>query len=481
LSGPSSAIVVGAGVGGLMCALALQRVGISSTVIERDAPPPTDIADSLAWQRGGVPQALHPHFFMGRLRLLLADRHADLLERLRSAGATESDLVDYVHPVARNRHRVRAGDVRLRTLNARRTTFESVIRRYVLEPRGIAIVADAKVTGLATRGASPVDVTGVRFERDGKLVEKSADFVVDASGRFGRLAEQLGIPMVIEQRDSGIWYFTRHYRLRAGSAFPPFSGLPAAVFPDFVVGALPADNGYFTVTFQISREDRDIAKALRRPEHFHAMCLQVAKMRPWVDSVVSEPVSDVFGFGQMDSFWRRTVVDGAPRVLNYFALGDNCVRSNPKYGRGCTWTTVAAHRLAEIVAATVDPGERIRRYEDALIDEFRADWESMEGADRASEAAFAIATGRRTGTFTERFAMRFEAFLNDACVLDSGVFREVWTSYHGLQTMKAWTHKPAMWLRLLASSIRRPWYASLFAHEHERPTRAELAHVASRG
>ncbi|MDE0364119.1 MAG: FAD-dependent oxidoreductase, partial [Gammaproteobacteria bacterium] len=56
--------VVGAGIGGLMSALAITRQGISVTVLERDAPPPVGVApaDSMDWLRKGVPQSLHPHF-----------------------------------------------------------------------------------------------------------------------------------------------------------------------------------------------------------------------------------------------------------------------------------------------------------------------------------------------------------------------------------------------------------------------------------
>src|SRR5215831_16927946 len=82
------AIIVGGGIGGLMCALALSRRNIAATLYERDAAPAHDVtvANSLAWLRRGVPQALHPHFFMGRLRELLAANYPDLVEALKRAG-----------------------------------------------------------------------------------------------------------------------------------------------------------------------------------------------------------------------------------------------------------------------------------------------------------------------------------------------------------------------------------------------------------
>lgn len=475
-------VIIGAGIGGLMCALALHRHGIRCTLLENDPAPPAELgaADSMRWVRKGVPQALHPHFFMGRLRLLIAQRYPALLDALRAAGAGESEFTDYLHPIALAGYRPRANDENLRSLNARRTTFEMVVRDYVRRDGAATTISAAKVTGFSTEGTQPVRVTGVNYECEGEHRKLMADVFIDASGRFTRLPESLGLTMNTEQFDSGLWYFTRHYRRLSGQAMPEFSGLPAAPFADFIVGALPADNGAFTVTFQIYREDKDIAKALREPAHFQAMCMQVAKMRPWVDPAVAEPTSDVYGFGQMDSFWRRMIIDGAPQVLGLFCVGDSCVRSNPKFGRGCTWTSVAAHNLADILANTADPAARISRYETMLIDEFRADWETMRSIDVATEAGFCIASGRKRGTLAERLTMRFDALINKACVIDASVFREVWTSYHGLQSMKAWMARPAAWLRLFAAIARLPLHAGVLDAQAGRPTRQQLQGGATR-
>ena len=45
--------VVGAGIGGLMSALALSRFGIRTLIFERDTPPPINVppADSMTWRR----------------------------------------------------------------------------------------------------------------------------------------------------------------------------------------------------------------------------------------------------------------------------------------------------------------------------------------------------------------------------------------------------------------------------------------------
>jgi len=472
--------VVGAGIGGLMSALALQRKGIQVTLFERDSTPPQGVtpADSMAWLRRGVPQSLHPHFFMGRLRLLLEARYPDLVAQLFAAGAGENCLVDYLHPVARARYRPRAGDARLRSLNVRRTTFEMIVRRYVNEQPGVRFNDAARVIGLETEATAPVRVTGIRVAGAEGTRTHPADAVIDASGRFSKLTDELeriGVMFASDQRDSGIWYFTRHYRLKPGQTYPASFGLPGATFDDFVVGALPADNGAFTVTFQIYRNDRAVATALREPEHFQTMCESIGVLAPWVDPARAEPTSGVHGFGQMDSFWRRSVIDGVPGVLDFYCVGDSCVRSNPKFGRGCTWSALAAHELADLLAADLTPEQRIGAYERFLENEFRADWKTMRQLDRATEAGFEIATGRRRATPGERVAQRFNGWLNEALVTEPDLFREVWAGYHGLQGMSEWMRRPSSWLGIVRARLHRPRYRDLLAVQQARPDRALLA------
>ncbi|MEQ8860372.1 MAG: FAD-dependent oxidoreductase [Pseudomonadales bacterium] len=473
--------VVGAGIGGLMSALALQRRGIRVTVLERDPAPPAGIApaDSMAWLRAGVPQSRHPHFFMGRLRLLLEREYPDLVARLFEAGASENALADYLHPSVRHRFRPRPGDDRLRSLNLRRTTFEMVVRDYVADQTGIRIHSGVRVNGLDIVGeGSPVTVRGVR--RDGaEAIE--ADAVIDAAGRFSRLVgdlEHRGIIFDRDQRDSGLCYLTRHYQLLDGQAFPPSFGLPGGTFDDFVVGALPADNGAFTVTFQVYRDDAEVMRALKDPEHFQAMCLAVGALAPWVDPARARPTGAVHGFGHMDSFWQRSVVDGEPRILGLFGVGDSVLRSNPKFGRGCTWSTLAAHELARLLASELTPGARIRAYEQYLEATFRADWQTMRRLDRSTEAAFEIATGRRVPRLAERLGLAMDHWVSEALLTEPGLFREVWAGYHGLQSMTAWMRRPSCWLALARSRLASRRHRPLMAAQQRRPSRAALAATA---
>ncbi len=475
-------VVVGAGIGGLMSALALARKGIAVTVLERDAPPPTDVApaDSMDWLRKGVPQSLHPHFLMGRLRLLLEARYPQLVEALLEAGVGENELADYIHPRLRARHRPRPGDGRLRSLNSRRTTFEMIVRQHVESLPNVRVRDDSRAVGLlaSETGSLPIRISGVALETSAGSEEIAADAVIDASGRFSKFSaqlEDLGVRMHIDQRDSGLLYLTRHYRLNEGCDYPRGAGLPAAVFHDFTLGALPSDNKTFTVTFQVFKHDKAIAKALRDPNHFQAMCMKVEAVSPWVDPANASPTSGVYGFGHMDSFWRRIVVDGKPQVLGLYHVGDSCVRSNPKFGRGCTWSSVAAHLLADLLAGDLTEVECIKRYESGLEAEFLRDWQTMRQIDRATEAAFEISSGRRRATIVERLSMRFSALVTEATASEPEFFRELWTGYHGLQGMSEWARKPRIWPRLARAWLGSGRYRQQGILKRGRPGRIELA------
>lgn len=478
-------VVVGAGVGGLMSALALSRQGIAVTVLERDAAPPANVApaDSLDWLRKGVPQSLHPHFLMGRLRLLLEAHYPELVERLLKAGVGENELADYIHPRFRTRYRRRPGDERLRSLNSRRTTFEMIVREHVESLPEVTVRDDTRAVRLLAgeAGPLPVRVTGVAVEAPAGGERLAADAVIDASGRFSKFSaqlEDLGVRMHIEQRDSGLLYLTRHYRLNDGCDYPRGAGLPGAVFHDLILGALPSDNGTFTVTFQIFKKDKAVAKALRDRDHFQAMCMKVEAVRPWVDPANAAPTSGVYGFGHMDSFWRRTVVDGEPQMLGLYYVGDSCVRSNPKFGRGCTWSTVAAHLLADLLAGDLTEEERIKRYENGLEAEFLRDWQTMRRIDRITESAFEIASNRRRATVAERLSMRFSALVNEATASEPEFFRELWTGYHGLQGMSEWTRKLSVWPRLARAWLSAGRHQQLGVLKRGRPSRTELAGIA---
>ena len=69
-----TAVVVGAGIGGLAAAMALSRVGFEVVVIERDdTPMPDDVEGAFEWDRRGAPQVRHTHGFPALIRMILRE------------------------------------------------------------------------------------------------------------------------------------------------------------------------------------------------------------------------------------------------------------------------------------------------------------------------------------------------------------------------------------------------------------------------
>jgi 2-polyprenyl-6-methoxyphenol hydroxylase-like FAD-dependent oxidoreductase len=213
----ASVLVLGGGVAGLGSALTLSEAGHDVTVVERDEttlPASPDEAFE-HWPRRGAPQVRHSHAFLARLRNLLRDRQPQLLADLLAAGATELRFTETLPDTLTDRSPM-PGDEDLVALACRRTTFEWVLRREVMEARGVRLVQGA-VDGLE---GSPVRITGARLSGGDVL---RADWVVDATGRRSPLPAWLaalgGPPLEEREEDTGIG--TR--RASTGSVATPSS------------------------------------------------------------------------------------------------------------------------------------------------------------------------------------------------------------------------------------------------------------------
>jgi 2-polyprenyl-6-methoxyphenol hydroxylase-like FAD-dependent oxidoreductase len=396
----------------------------------------------------------------------------------------ELPFLDTVHPAARARYRPEPGDLELVPLCARRTTFELVVRRYI-EERGLAnIRSAARVDDLLLehRNGAPTAV-GCRIVVGDAEEELLADLVVVASGRGSNVVQRLrsaGISIEEEHHPSQTVYYTRHYRLVEGARFPALSGLPAAEFADFTLGALPADNGTFTITLAVWKDDPLLLAAGKDVGVFERICASVPKISPWVDPTRVEPVSGIMTFAAMDYLWRRTVHEGSPAVLNLFLVGDSGIRTNPKFGRGCTWGSLAAHQLADVVADVKDPTERVVRYESALWQEFREDWDTLWKLEQRSRAKFEAVIGKRPRTLTSRFSAALEGhIMNVAMAADSRVQRAIMRGYHGLDGMADWTRSPQVWLGIMAAARPSRVLREVRATSAGRPTRAEIASMTA--
>jgi 2-polyprenyl-6-methoxyphenol hydroxylase-like FAD-dependent oxidoreductase len=381
-------LVAGAGIAGLGAALAFGDGTRNVILLDRDSPPPDTSPEQAftQWERRGATQLRHSHAFLGKLTALIRDKYPDLLRELQAEGARLFGYEDGLPPWLAKKYAPAPGDEDLKLLLSRRTTLEMVIRRYAARLPGVAFITDAGVRGVLSRRENGKNlIEGLKVERGGMVEDMHADVVVDASGRNTAFPDWLradGVDIREESSPCGILYFTRHYRLRDGQDEPVFDGTPGGGDLGYIkYGVFAADNRYFSVTLAVPEIETGLRMAVVKPETFDAICMTMHGTARWINPERSEPASTVYSMGNLQNVWRHYLKEGQPQVLNFFALGDAAVRTNPLYGRGCSSGVVEAHILRETLDATADASERACRYDRDVEKAIRPFFDSMVKLD----------------------------------------------------------------------------------------------------
>jgi 2-polyprenyl-6-methoxyphenol hydroxylase-like FAD-dependent oxidoreductase len=450
-------LVIGAGMAGLWTAMALAGAGREITVLDRDPPPPEGGAEAAFedWQRRGVGHLRHSHAFLARLRTLVRDEHPELLADLKAAGCRELGFEGGLTAKHKETYRPEPIDADLAILTSRRTTLELAMRRYAERLPGVTIRSETFVKALVLAPGVPPTVKGVVLE-DGTELE--ADLVVDAGGRNSPVFEQLtaaGAVIPESAEPCGVIYFTRHYRLKPGAAEPVRGRHGATGDLGYLkFGVFPGDNGCFSITLCAPEVEEEMRKAIVDPETFDAICRELPGVAPWIEPERTEATTRVFGMGQLESRWRDYAPNGRPAVLRLFPVGDGVVRTNPLYGRGCSFAAVGAHLLRDALAASADPAQRLIAYRTALERELRPYYDVMRGLDRG-----AIRRARAALLPPARPSLRSKltrSFLEDGVAIamreDVELLRAFLRGFHMLEHPQAWLRRP----RNLAK-IARVW------------------------
>ncbi|MBS0411636.1 MAG: FAD-dependent oxidoreductase [Proteobacteria bacterium] len=452
-------LVIGAGIAGLCTALALAPTGRQVTLVERDEPPPSGDPDDAFkdWNRRGVGHLRQSHAFLARLRSLIKAEHPGLLKDLLEAGCREIGFVDMLTDTLRKGYQAQAGDADMAVLTSRRTTLELIMRRYVEHLGHLRIVSGFWVQKLLTerRPDGALQVTGLSGEDASGPRELRADIVIDAGGRTSQVAEQLvaeGATISEASETAGILYFTRHYRLLPGQAEPPRGKLPGTGDLGFLkFGVFPADNGCFSITLCVPEIEMEMRKAVVRPETFDQIMNLLPGMAPWVDPARSEPVSRVFGMGDLHSRWRDFAPEGKPAALGLFAIGDSLVRTNPLYGRGCSFAAVSAYLLRDVLDKARDPAARAVAYGAAIEAGIKPYYQNMLTQDRA---AIRRARHALTPSYKPKLAARvLKSFFEDGVAIatrsDVALLREALRGFHMLEHPDAWLKRPGNLAKIL--------------------------------
>lgn len=451
--------VIGSGIAGLCTALSLAPTGRRIVLLERDAPSPEGSTDDAFrdWHRPGVSHLRQSHAFLARLRNIIRDDHPALLAELHAAGCRDIAFRDFL-PVAQLPHyRPLPQDDDLSIITSRRTTLELIIRRHVARLPGVEIRPGTTVrTVLHERGEDGIlRVIGLTVEDASGARDIATALVIDAGGKGSRLLEKLiaaGATIGEEMESAGVLYFTRHYRLLPGVSEPTRGNAPTSGDLGYLkFGVFPADAGCFSITLCVPEIELELRKAVKQVDSFDAICLEIPGLVPWLQSDVSEPVSRVVGMGDLISRWRSLVSGGKLGVLGYIPIGDALIRTNPLYGRGCSFAAVSAGILRDALAASDDPAARLVQFAAGVDAELRPFYEHMRSEDRA---AIRRAAANLTPGYKPRLKARIiKRFVDDGVTIalrsDIGLLRQALRGFHMIDHPSAWLKKPGNLLRVL--------------------------------
>ena len=475
---PLPAVVLGGGLAGLAAARLLRRHFPRVVVLERDRRPETASPEDAfaAWERRGVPQFRHSHAFLARLRVVLLAHLPDVLDRLRAAGVREFGLDELTPPGVTLPPRADDEDVVL--LACRRSTFEWALRASVAGRPGIELREGVLVEGLsgAARDGGRPTVTGVRLA-DGSTIP--AAIVVDATGRRSRTPEwlaALGAPAPYERSaETGIFYYTRFYRLRRGRGPRGTTGLVAGDLGWVKLAIFPGDNRTFSITVGAPVDDAEL-RGLAEPARFERFVHAFPAVAPWRTRGTSVPIAGeetpVLVMGRLRNRLRRFVDRSRlPLATGFFAIGDAAYHSNPIYGRGTPSALVQAALLDEALERYPRDLAAAARHLDRRSEaELRPFWEAAVAGDRRAlgeRRAFALTSPRAwlVGVAEQAFGWFVDRAIVPAMRVDPVVFRGLLRVFNMLDPPEQLLRDPELVLRalpVLARVLRGDEPAHLF-------------------
>lgn len=366
------AVVLGAGLAGLLAARVLADRFSRVTLVERD-----ELTGDGPEFRPGVPQSRHAHVLWSRGVRLIEELLPGITDRLIAGGAalleTPRDFLwlspaDWFGPVPG-----------AKILIASRELLDWTVRGEVLKDERIRLRAGSAATGL-TAAADGRAVTGVELRDGGRL---AARFVVDATGRTSKAAAwlaALGHPAPETTRyDSHLGYSSRYFEIPEDPG-RRWQGMYVQGRPDSPRGAvlLPQDDGRWLVTLigngehappTKDEEFLGFARSLRSPALYDA--IREAK-----------PLSSAVGFRATANEWHHYErMDRWP--AGFVVLGDATCRFNPVYGHGMTVAALAADALRKEIRtlAVADVPAAARRIQRRTVAAAGVAWQIATSED----------------------------------------------------------------------------------------------------
>ncbi|HEU4422836.1 MAG TPA: FAD-binding monooxygenase [Pilimelia sp.] len=371
------AVVLGAGIAGLMAARVLVEAYDRVTVVERD------VLRTSGDGRRGVPQGRHAHALLPRGGDIVGDLFPGIVQELVDDGAVVAEpLVDFRLSAAG--HTLRKVPIGATALQCSRPFLEDHIRNRVTALPGVTLTDGCDVVGLTVEGDRR-RVTGVRIVRrqPGSAEEElAAGLVVDAMGRGGRTPawlQALGYPRPREEEFRvGVAYASRLLRLP-----PDAAGVEKAVGTGPVPGR---PRGMMMLA--IEDECRLLTLAgfdgTHRPpsdeDGFLAFAATVAPPDVFAAVRDAEPLGGIATY-RYPSYLRRHYQEMSSFPDGLLVIGDALCSFSPIYAQGMTVAALQAVALRDSLGR--GPAGLARRYFRAAARVTDDPWQMATGADLA--------------------------------------------------------------------------------------------------
>lgn len=347
-SSDRKAVVLGAGIAGLLAARVLSEFYGSVIVVDRDVLPDGP------FQRKGIPQGRHVHNFLSRGIQVVGELFPGILDDMAAAGAVVNNNDDLSGVYARlgAYELVSTGNLAdpdaLRLHQASRPFMEFHIRHRLRALDNVTVIDNHDVVDLTMAGDA---ITAVRIaNRNTDLVtELAADLVIDATGQATRtpqFLESRGFGTTPQTRTPAKWSYSSQ-ALSIPDCRITQRMLMANIAIDQPRGLLLAyehDSWMFSVARPVGQgtPPTDFAGMLEAAQQIFpaAATAELRRAIPLAEPVTARDAGAV---------WRR--YDTMQRFpLGLLVFGDALCHLDPIHGQGMTMAALQALTLRECLA-----------------------------------------------------------------------------------------------------------------------------------